>query len=142
MQTLLNKGLAQLQSQGQPLKQRISPEGYTLIEPATNEPSFGWAIVNDYYVYALGPRQLEQAVTDLHNKKTHANGLASPLGTKHNASTVILRLAVLSTSLETLVEDAGLAPQRKARETRSRSIGAHQGPSASLEFSETSVRLI
>ena len=142
MQSHLDKGLATLQSQGQPLRQRISPEGYKIIEPATAEPAFGWAIVNDYYVYALGPNQLQEAMTDLHTKKTHSNGLASAFGTKRNASTAILRLGVMSQSLEALVQDAGLAPQLRGFVKPALEALKRIGDLAlSLEFTETSVRL-
>ena len=142
MQSHLDKGLATLQGQGQPLRQRISQEGYKIIEPATAVPAFGWAIVNDYYVYALGPNQLQEAITDLHTKKTHSNGLASSFGTKRNASMAILRLSVLSQSLEVLVQDAGLAPQLRGLVKPALEALERIGDLAlSLEFTEASVRL-
>jgi hypothetical protein len=142
MQTLLDKGLAHLQSQGEPLRQRLSPEGYKVIEPATSEPAFGWAIVKDTYVYALGSKQIDQAIADLHAARTHANGLGTTYGSKQNASIAVLRLGILSRSLEAMVQDVGLAPQLRGLVKPALGALERIGDVAlSLEFTETSIRL-
>ena len=123
MQSHLDKGLATLQSQGQPLRQRISPEGYKIIEPATAEPAFGWAIVNDYYVYALGP--ISSKKDDRPPYKDSLQWVGPAFGTKRNASTAILRLGVMISRSRPSYKMQGLHRAARLCKACSRSAEAH-----------------
>ena len=110
MQALLNKGLETLKSEGHPLRQRLTSDGYQVIEPDLDAPAFGWALGASYYVYALGVGELEAAIATLRETPS-PNSIATQYGNEPNTSLGIVRLGTLAQSLKALSANAGIAPQ-------------------------------
>ena len=105
MAELLHVGMSRLNKEGGNLQKRTTETGHLIIEPKSERPSFGWSVVNNLYVYAIGYQEIDRTIAALLKTTNPSDSLARSYGDTPNQSIAIMRLGVLSEAITELQKD-------------------------------------